>query len=248
MSSSNEPGARPADVTVGVRRVEELDPAAPLPASEPRLLARIVGEIRESGPMTFARFMAQALYDPESGYYTSGPGGPGREGDFLTAPEGHPIFGWTIARQAAEVWERLGRPAGFVIREHGAGRGALGLAILDGLRRADSPLAATVHYQPAEASPARVDTLHERFADAGLGDRLEEFDDRPAAGLVLANELLDALPAHLVEGGPAGEVREVFVGLDGAGGLVLQSGAPSTPALAARLTRLTFLPSRVPHA
>jgi SAM-dependent MidA family methyltransferase len=233
--SPNDPEVGRGEVTVGVRRVDELDPGAPLPASEPRLLARIVEEIRETGPMTFARFMSLALYDPESGYYTTGPGGPGRSGDFLTAPEGHPIFGWAIARQAEEVWERLGRPARFVIREHGAGTGALGLSILDGLRRADSPLAATVRYQAAEASPARVDTLRERFVDAGLGDRLEALDDRPASGLVLANELLDALPVHLVEGGPVGEVREVFVALDGAGGLVLQAGAPSTPALAARL-------------
>jgi SAM-dependent MidA family methyltransferase len=235
MSSSNDADARPADVTVGVRRVEELDPGAPLPASEPRLLARIAGEIGESGPMTFARFMSLALYDPESGYYTTGPGGPGRGGDFLTAPEGHPIFGWAIARQAEEVWARIGRPSRFVIREHGAGTGALGLAILDGLRRADSPLAATVRYQAADASRARLDTLRERFAAAGFDNRLEALDDRPAAGLVLTNELLDALPVHLVEGGPGGEVREVFVALDGAGGLVLQSGAPSTPALASRL-------------
>jgi len=222
-------------MTVGVRRVEALDPGAPLPASEPRLHARIVGEIRASGPMTFARFMSMALYDPESGYYTTGHGGPGRGGDFLTAPEGHPIFGWAIARQAEDVWERLGRPARFVIREHGAGTGALGLAILDGLRRARSGLADVVRYQAAEASRWRLDILRERFAAAGFGDRLEPLDDRPSAGIVLANELLDALPVHLVEGGPAGELREVFVALDGGDDLVLEAGAPSTAGPAARL-------------
>lgn len=233
--STNDRSAGGGEVTVGLRRVKELDPGAPLPASEPRLLARIAGEISKSGPMTFARFMSLALYDPESGYYTSGPGGPGRGGDFLTAPEGHPIFGWTIARQAEEIWVRLGRPERFVIREHGAGTGALGLAILDGLRRAGSPLAAAVRYQAADAAPARLDTLRERFGASGFGDRLEPLDDRPSAGIVLANELLDALPVHLVEGRPAGEVREIFVALDGGGDLVLQAGAPSTPGLASRL-------------
>jgi len=232
--SSNDADPREREMTFGVRRVEELDPGAPLPASEPRLLARIVGEIRATGPMTFARFMSMALYDPDAGYYTTGAGGPGRSGDFLTAPEGHPIFGWAIARQAEEVWDRLGRPAGFAIREHGAGNGALGLAILEGLLRAGSPLAATVRYQAAEASPARLGMLRESFAAVGFGDLLEPLDDRPTAGLVLANELLDALPAHLVEGGPGGELGEVFVALDGAG-LALQTGAPSTSALAARL-------------
>jgi SAM-dependent MidA family methyltransferase len=233
--SSNDPDAGRGEVTLGVRRVEELDPGAPLPASEPRLLARIVGEIRETGPMTFARFMAIALYDPESGYYTTGSGGPGRSGDFLTAPEGHPIFGWAIARQAEEVWDRLGRPARFVIREHGAGNGALGVAIVEGLRRSGSGLADAVRYQAAEASPARLGMLRERFAVAGPGDRLEALDDRPAAGLVVANELLDALPVHLVDGGPGGALRELFVALDGAGELALETGAPSSPALATRL-------------
>jgi SAM-dependent MidA family methyltransferase len=222
-------------VTLGLRRVEGLDPGAPLPASDPRLVARIADEIRQSGPMPFARFMSIALYDPEAGYYATGPGGPGRGGDFLTAPEGHPIFGWAIARQAEEVWERLERPSTFVIREHGAGTGALGLAILDGLRRAGSPLATTVRYQAADASPGRLDTLRERFSSAGFGDQLDALDDRAAAGLVLANELLDALPVHLVEGDPDGEIREVFVALDGAGAFALRAGAASTPALAARL-------------
>ena len=62
-------------------------------------------DIRDGGPMTFARFMDLALYDPEHGYYASGTRGPGRTGDFLTAPESHPIFGWTVARQLEEVWE-----------------------------------------------------------------------------------------------------------------------------------------------
>ncbi|HKB27555.1 MAG TPA: class I SAM-dependent methyltransferase, partial [Candidatus Limnocylindrales bacterium] len=60
-------------------------------------------------------------------------------------------------------------------------------------------------------------------------------DDRPEAGLVLANELLDALPVHLVEGGPDGDLREVFVALDDARDLALRTGVPTTSALAARL-------------
>ena len=88
------------EFSVGVRRVEELDPGAPLPDSDPRLVELIRAEIGAAGPMTFARFMQLALYEPESGYYTRADtaAGPGRGGDFLTAPEGHPIFGWSVAR------------------------------------------------------------------------------------------------------------------------------------------------------
>src|SRR5207247_5953602 len=121
----------------------------------------------------FARFMELVLYDPEAGYYTSAPeamiGGPGREGDFLTAPEGHPIFGWAIARHLEDVWASLERPRRFVVREHGAASGALALGILDGLRRSDSDLLQAIAYQPLEVAPRAVARLSARLVAAGLG-------------------------------------------------------------------------------
>ena len=236
----------PEPAQVGVRRVAELETDGSLPDSDPILMMKIRDEIGRDGRMTFARFMGIALYDPEAGYYaaTTDTGvtgddrasdrGPGRTGDFLTAPEGHPIFGWAIARQLEEVWERIGRPSRFVIREHGAGSGALALGIVDGLRRSDSPLFAAVRYQAAEVSRARVAGLRTRLETAGLGDVLEPADAIPAPGAILANELLDALPVHRVEGSAAG-LRERYVTLDSAGGLTTDLGEPSTPALAARL-------------
>ena len=62
--------------------------------SGPVLVAAIRNEIVEGGPMTFARFMEIALYDPARGYYRGAVARPGRAGDFLTAPEASPIFGW----------------------------------------------------------------------------------------------------------------------------------------------------------
>jgi SAM-dependent MidA family methyltransferase len=241
-------GPRPvADwVEVGIRRVEELRPE-PLPASNPTLARRIADEIRRSGPMTFARFMHRALYELDLGYYESRDRGPGREGDFLTAPESHPIFGWTIARQLEEVWDRLDRPARFVVREHGAGSGALAAGILDGLRRSGSALLEAVRYQPIDAARPRLDALRERLAAGGLERHLEPADGRPEPGAVVANELLDALPVHLVEGaGTTARPRllERFVvlapGADAEGGDALPTfstvlGPPSTPDLAERL-------------
>ena len=79
------------------------------------LVARIREEIQRTGPMPFARFMEFALYAPDGGYYRDAAARPGREGDFITAPELHPIFGQTLARAIVEIWQRLGEPAPFVL-------------------------------------------------------------------------------------------------------------------------------------
>jgi SAM-dependent MidA family methyltransferase len=230
----------PGRIEVDVRRVVELESDGSLPASDPRLMALLRHEIGGEGRMTFARFMEIALYDPEAGYYSAARDGdaadrgPGREGDFLTAPEGHPIFGWTIARQLEDVWQRLDQPDRFVVREHGAGSGALAFGILDGLRRSASPLLDPVRYQAIEVAGSRLDALHARLDAAGLGASLEPADDRPAAGAIIANELLDALPVHRVEGSAHG-ILERYVTLGAKDELATEVGEPSTPALAARL-------------
>lgn len=238
------PDAPRRPYVLGLRRVPELEPDAPLPDSDPRLVERIGEEIRTSGPMIFARFMELALYDPEAGYYTSGGTGPGRHGDFLTAPEGHPIFGWAIARHLESIWTTLGRPNRFVVREHGAGLGALAAGILDGLRRSGSPLLDAIAYQARDIAPARLDALAARLGEAALSGHLEPFDSTPAPGVVLANELLDALPVHQVEGAPDGSLLERFVALAHAGKappeahdplFTFELGTPSTKALAERL-------------
>ena len=117
----------------GLRRISALD--LDLVEGDAELEAAIRDEIAATGPMTFARFMELALYHPERGYYRNAAARPGRDGDFLTAPEAHPIFGQAIARLAIDVWSALGRPATFTIREHGAGSGALAAALVDGSGR-----------------------------------------------------------------------------------------------------------------
>ncbi|HEY3522653.1 MAG TPA: SAM-dependent methyltransferase [Candidatus Limnocylindrales bacterium] len=214
-----------------------MSPFRPLPdvASDPALVARIRDEIRRRGPMTFARFMEIALYDPHGGYYMTEESRPTRAGDFLTAPELHPIFGQALARQVVEVWQRLGRPQPFVVREFGAGSGALAAALLGRLATDASPLFDVVRYQPVERNPHRVAELEARFAAGGLQGRLERAAG-PMTGVVIANEFLDALPFHRVEGNAAydGALAELFVVIDG-DGLREKPGPPSTPVLAARL-------------
>jgi SAM-dependent MidA family methyltransferase len=209
------------------------DPPRPIEVGhEPRLLSLIRDEIRAKGPLTFARFMERALYEPRLGYYRGSSARPGRAGDFLTAPETHPLFGRAVARQVEEVWERLGRPDPFVVREHGAGEGALALAILDGLAGSGSSLIDAVRYQSVEIEPARIEAVQERLAAAGHQRRFEPPEGR-VVGVILANEVLDALPVHRVAR-RAGRLVERLVDVRD-DSLVEVDGEPSTPALAARL-------------
>jgi SAM-dependent MidA family methyltransferase len=201
--------------------------------SEPGLVDRIRGEIERTGPLTFARFMQLALYDPAAGYYRSASARPGRAGDFLTAPEAHPIFGQAMARHVEDVWQALARPAGFTIREMGSGSGALAEGLLGGLAADGSALAGTVRYRPLEVEPRRIEELGTRLASAGLAGAVEADDGTAIDGVIIANEVLDALPTHRVFQ-RGGELREVFVGA-GDAGFVDVEGQPSTPALAARL-------------
>ena len=71
------------------------------------------------GAITFTRFMAIALGHPEHGYYSRPDLAWGRDGDYETSPEVHPIFGYLWARQVEECWERLDRPADLVPGERG---------------------------------------------------------------------------------------------------------------------------------
>lgn len=223
------------DLTPGLRRVPPPDLAS-VGQDEP-LAARIRDEIRQDGPMTFARFMDLTLYDPDGGYYRSSEARPGRAGDFLTAPETHPIFGSTLSRFVDETWQRLDRPPRFVVREHGAGEGAMATAILGALRDARSGMLPALRYQPVEVDPRRVAGFVYHVAGVGVGDGVgdvvEQPDDRPITGIVLANEVLDALPVHrLVQRGS--ELLEVRVGLDGTRFIDVEA-APSTPQLFVRL-------------
>ncbi|MEA2676500.1 MAG: hypothetical protein QOJ81_641, partial [Chloroflexota bacterium] len=146
-------------------RVEPVRSALSAPpaddAGEPRLIEAIHAEIDERGPITFARFMERALYEPGLGYYATSRDRTTRSGDFVTAPELHPIFGQTVARQIEEMWQRLGSPTDFTVREYGAGRGTLGRA-----------LPSEMTYEPFEFDTPRPNTpfvgvvLANEFLDA----------------------------------------------------------------------------------
>jgi SAM-dependent MidA family methyltransferase len=151
--------------------------------------------IRDHGPITFAEFMELALYGP-GGFYERPP--VGADGDFVTSPHVHPVFGSLVAKALRSFHEGLGRPEPFRIAEVGAGDGTLAEQLLRELDDLD------VDYTAAEVSPGAREAL-----GAIVGVRVTtELSDRPH--VVVAQELLDNLPSRRVRGD-----REIRVGLEG---------------------------------
>jgi SAM-dependent MidA family methyltransferase len=149
--------------------------------------AAIRSEIAQSGPMRFDRFMELSLYGP-GGYFQADVLRSQRAGDFLTSPEVSPAFGATLAKVADSERSRVGRP--FTVAEVGAGSGSLLRSLLDGLEPpADSVTA-------VEVSPAARRSLTQLVPEAEIGD---SFDVVPhgVMGVIIANELLDNLPAAI---------------------------------------------------
>jgi SAM-dependent MidA family methyltransferase len=180
----------------------------PLPAPEAaqhsaQLTELIRNDIAaQGGWITFARYMELALYAPGLGYYTAGAHKFGEAGDFITAPELSPLFGRTVARQVAEI---IAQSAPHVL-ELGAGSGKLAADMLDELERIGSlPESYSILEVSADLRERQQALLRERLPH--LAGRVCWLDALPETfgGAMVANEVLDALPVHLVhwrEGGP----------------------------------------------
>ncbi len=157
---------------------------------------RIAGEIAASGGWVgFERFMELALYAPGMGYYSGGTHKFGAAGDFITAPEISPVFAQTLAAQARQIMA-LSAPQ---IIEVGAGSGRLAADLLLELEARD---ALPERYSILELSGELRERQRNTIAQAvpHFAERVDWLDCLPEhfEGLVLANELLDAMPVHLV--------------------------------------------------
>jgi SAM-dependent MidA family methyltransferase len=232
----------------------------------------IADVVRERGPLTVAAFMDLALYDAEFGYYARAAQRSGRAGDFFTSVDVGPVFGELLEIQLAEmccltadiakiaernIGSAISAPSAvssFDLVEAGAGNGRLSADILRAAKARDSAFYESILLHlvetSAEARRAHAGTLGDvadRLASSApvLPDAFE--------GVLIANELLDALPVHQVVMREDG-LREVYVSLQSsvvsrrsetATGLTTDDcrlttveGPPSTPALAAYLDRL----------
>jgi SAM-dependent MidA family methyltransferase len=164
-------------------------PPAELQALSGQLCTRIINEIDRTGPMPFDRYMALALYEPGLGYYVNGLHKFGAAGDFVTAPEQGGLFAACLARQIDALPDEIGE----TIVELGAGSGALAHDLLLALERPPR------RYRILEPSAALRQVQQERLAKlpAALRARVEWIaapPESPFDGVILANEVLDALP------------------------------------------------------
>ncbi len=172
------------------------------------------------GWLPFDRFMAMALYEPGLGYYANHsakfghlPAGQGGGGsDFVTAPELTPLFGRTLALQIAQALQATGTDE---IWEFGAGTGALALQVLDALAGMG---VAIKRYTIVDLSGSLRE--RQRTTLAAHGDTVQWAQTLPDSlnGVVLGNEVLDAMPVQLLAR-VGGVWHERGVVLDGAGEL-----------------------------
>ena len=218
----------------------------------------IAARIRREGPISFADFQAAALDDEREGFFSTS-GGAGRAGaDFITSPEVGSLFGALVARHLDAAWRALEEPDPFVVIEAGAGRGRLAADVL----RAQPACAPALRYVLVERSARlrgeHVEHLTVEPPDEALGpftrasapDEPDEpvpcagpivtaLAELPAIhvdGVVIANELLDNLPVHLVQRRDLAWL-EVRVGLDDDGALV-EELVPAAPALTSEADRV----------
>ena len=151
---------------------------------------------RDGGWLPFDRFMAMALYAPGLGYYThrSAKFGvlPQSGSDFVTAPELSPLFGRALARQVAQA---LAGSASDAVWEFGAGSGALAEQLIGALDELGQP---PRRYTIVDLSGSLRERQRERLAR--FGDRVAWADALPdtMTGVVVGNEVLDAMPVQLL--------------------------------------------------
>jgi SAM-dependent MidA family methyltransferase len=167
-------------------------PSADALALSSALAARLVAEIaRAGGYIDFARYMQAALYEPGLGYYSAGSTKLGAAGDFVTAPELGPWLGKVLALTLARGLDGLVRPR---VLELGAGTGKLAAVLLDGLTECGR---GDVEYWILETSADLRERQRDRLARFGSRVRwLEHLPAEPFCGAIVANEVVDALPAR----------------------------------------------------
>ena len=162
-----------------------------------RLCALIAAEIEHSGGViSFRRYMEMALYQPGLGYYMAGARKFGAEGDFVTAPEISPLFSDCIAAQCQQVLEHLDTPSS--ILEFGAGSGRMAADILARLEQQQS---LPDHYYILELSPELQQRQRQTIKQTvphllASVTWLDTLDGLQLHGIVIANEVLDAMPVQ----------------------------------------------------
>jgi SAM-dependent MidA family methyltransferase len=168
--------------------------------------------VADRGGIKFRDFMEMALYHPQHGYYGAGRAALGRAGDYFTNVSVGNVFGELLGGQFREMWERLGKPAGFTIVEQGANDGTLAKDILSWCRESAPDFFEAVKYKIVEALEVlrgrqreRLGAFGEKVGWRGTLEGLPRYK-----GVHFSNELVDAFPVHVLRF-RAGEWRELYV-------------------------------------
>jgi SAM-dependent MidA family methyltransferase len=171
------------------------DPGPAALAHSRRLVDVVAREIKAAnGVIPFSRYMEMVLYEPGLGYYSAGTQKFGEGGDFVTAPEVSQLFSACLADQCGEVLAQL---QGGAILELGAGSGTMAATILERLASTDRlPDRYLILEVSGDLRQRQRETLRSRVPEQL--DRVQWLDRWPAAlaGVVLGNEVLDALPVE----------------------------------------------------
>lgn len=162
--------------------------------------------------LPFVDFMHFALYDPDFGYYRSRRQKLGASGDFITAPELTPLFGYTVARQCAEILSKLSNPA---ILEFGAGSGKLAVDLLVHLEILGClpenyfiiEISADLRARQMELITTKIPHLLSRI------QWIDHWPENKLNGVIIANEVLDAMPVHRFRLDDQG-LQEEFISLN----------------------------------
>ncbi len=186
------------------------EPTAELKQHSQRLAERLRERIASCGPIPFSSYMEAALYEPGLGYYSAGLEKLGPGGDFITAPELGELFGSCLARQIEAVCTSLQKPE---ILEIGAGSGALAATLLNRFSHSDrhSGMRYNILERSADLRQRQKHTLLERAP--AMFDRVTWIDAPPVVnwqGVLLANEVVDALPVELFTK-REGSLQQMFV-------------------------------------
>lgn len=209
----------------------------------------VAERIRRHGPISFHDVVSIALYDERVGFFTTGGAAGRRRGDFITSPEVGPLFGAVIANALDGWWRDLGEPDPFVVVDCGAGSGTLAASV----RLAAPACSTALTYVLVEQSPPlrarhgdHLDLSMPQVAlgpqlpdeaqspERGMGPRFVSLGEMPMlsiTGVVVANELLDNLPFHLLERA-VGDWLEVRVALHDDDQTLVEHLVPASAALA----------------
>jgi SAM-dependent MidA family methyltransferase len=169
--------------------------------SSPSAHLKILSQIKNQGPIPFPDFLQTALYNPSCGYYAKQPTQVGNTGDFFTSVTTGPLFGTLLASRFLKWWLSNNQPKPWRILEIGAHTGQLAHDILSSLQNLNPLAWQSLQYSIIEPLPllrsSQANLLHPFANKITITESHENLT--PIPGIAFGNEILDALPFHLIK-------------------------------------------------